>query len=174
MNANVNYEELQQELDPKEMQADLLGFLSGQQVTVHTSQEPDFDYMEDEDVAFVVHAPRGTEDLLVELCGEFSVFFGTWHGSYKATEAEYARMKQDITALLAGQAVVLTLYAGGRWLGRVFCPAKPGADADAGALLARPEVLPGMADRLRQQGGRLELVGWDPADCRKLDVPAEQ
>ena len=174
MNANVNYEELQQELDPKEMQGDLLMLLSGRQVTVHTNEEADFDYMEDEDVAFTVKNPNSSEDLLIELCGEFSVFFGTWHGTYKASEAEYARMKQDVSAILGGQAAVLTLYAGGKWLGSVLCHEKPAADADAAALLARPEVLPGMADKVRQLGGRMQLVCWDPAENRSVSVLAGQ
>ena len=48
--------------------------LSRQQVTVHTWDDPDFDYMEEQDLALVVQSPSGTEDLLIELCGEFSVF----------------------------------------------------------------------------------------------------
>ena len=36
--------------------------------------DPDFDYMEEQDLALVVQSPSGTEDLLIELCGEFSVF----------------------------------------------------------------------------------------------------
>lgn len=41
----------QGDFDPVEKQVDLLVLLGGQQVTVHTCEEPDFDYMEDEDVA---------------------------------------------------------------------------------------------------------------------------
>ena len=51
MNANINYDEIP---DTSAVQEDLLTALSGQHVTVHTSEEPDFDYMENEDVAFVV------------------------------------------------------------------------------------------------------------------------
>ena len=65
----------QGDFDPTEKQGELLMLLSGQQVTVHTSAEDDFDYMENEDVAFVVKNPHSEEDLLIELCGEFSVFF---------------------------------------------------------------------------------------------------
>ena len=76
----------QGDFDPTEKQGELLMLLSGQQVTVHTSAEDDFDYMENEDVAFVVKNPHSEEDLLIELCGEFSVFFEKWHGEYPATE----------------------------------------------------------------------------------------
>ena len=72
---NANWNRPVEELDPTEKQGDLLMALSGQRVTVHTSEKPDFDYMENEDVAFVVQNPQGSEDLLIELCGEFSVFF---------------------------------------------------------------------------------------------------
>lgn len=172
MNATVNYEG-PQELDPREMQGDLLMLLSGRQVTVHTSEEPDFDYMEAEDTAFVVENPNGGENLLVELCAEFSMFFETWHGSYKATESGYEKMKEDITTILSGKAAALTLHAGGRWLGSVLCTEQPAADADAATVLARPEVLPGMADKVRQLGGRIELVRWDPARNRSWVVPAQ-
>ena len=77
----------QGDFDPTEKQGELLMLLSGQQVTVHTSAEDDFDYMENEDVAFVVKNPHSEEDLLIELCGEFSVFFEKWHGEYPATDA---------------------------------------------------------------------------------------
>ena len=48
----------QGDFDPTEKQGELLMLLSGQQVTVHTSAEDDFDYMENEDVAFVVKNPH--------------------------------------------------------------------------------------------------------------------
>ena len=134
MNANINYDEIP---DTSAVQEDLLTALSGQHVTVHTSEEPDFDYMENEDVAFVVKNPHNDEDLLIELGGEFSLFFGLWHGQYKAEEQDYDRMKQDIAALLAGNAGVLSLYAEDRWLGSALCPEKVSADADAEKLLER-------------------------------------
>ena len=59
MNANINYNEIP---DTSAVQEDLLAALSGQHVTVHTSEEPDFDYMENEDVAFVVKNPHNDED----------------------------------------------------------------------------------------------------------------
>ena len=170
MNANINYDEIP---DTSAVQEDLLAALSSQHVTVHTSEEPDFDYMEAEDTAFVVENPNGGENLLVELCAEFSMFFETWHGSYKATESGYEKMKEDITAILRGKAAALTLHAGGRWLGSVLCTEQPAADTDAATVLARPEVLPGMADKVQQLGGRIELVRWDPADNRTWEVPAQ-
>ena len=107
MNANINYDEIP---DTSAVQEDLLAALSSQHVTVHTNEEPDFDYMENEDVAFVVKNPHNEENLLIELGGEFSVFFGLWHGQYKAVEYDYDRMKKDIAAILAGNAGVLSLY----------------------------------------------------------------
>ena len=50
--------------------------------------------MEEQDLALVVQSPSGTEDLLIELCGEFSVFFEKWHGEYAATGVD----STDITA----------------------------------------------------------------------------
>lgn len=100
----------QGDFDPTEKQGELLMLLSGQQVTVHTSAEDDFDYMENEDVAFVVKNPHSEEDLLIELCGEFSVFFEKWHGEYPATEEGYAQMTRDVQAVLAGSAGALSLY----------------------------------------------------------------
>ena len=45
MNANINYDEIP---DTSAVQEDLLAALSSQHVTVHTNEEPDFDYMENE------------------------------------------------------------------------------------------------------------------------------
>lgn len=116
----------QGDFDPTEKQGELLMLLSGQQVTVHTSAEDDFDYMENEDVAFVVKNPHSEEDLLIELCGEFSVFFEKWHGEYPATEEGYAQMTQDVQAVLAGH-------------GPLHGKARPGCrrSRSAGALLER-------------------------------------
>ena len=47
MNANINYDEIP---DTSAVQEDLLAALSSQHVTVHTNEEPDFDYMENGDV----------------------------------------------------------------------------------------------------------------------------
>ena len=114
---------------PSAVQEDLLAALSSQHVTVHTNEEPDFDYMENGDVAFVVKNPHNDENLLIELGGEFSVFFGLWHGQYKAVEYDYDRMKKDVAAILAGNAGALSLYADGRWQGSTLCPEKVSADA---------------------------------------------
>ena len=114
----------QGDFDPTEKQGELLMLLSGQQVTVHTSAEDDFDYMENEDVAFVVKNPHSEEDLLIELCGEFSVFFEKWHGEYPATEEGYAQMTRDVQAVLAGSAGALSLYTEDGWQG---CPSSCGS-----------------------------------------------
>lgn len=127
----------QGDFDPTEKQGELLMLLSGQQVTVHTSAEDDFDYMENEDVAFVVKNPHSEEDLLIELCGEFSVFFEKWHGEYPATEEGYAQMTRDVQAVLAGSAGALSLYTEDGWQGTALCTEKPGPDADAAGLLER-------------------------------------
>ena len=82
---NTDWNSPQGDFDTAEKQGELLMLLSRQQVTVHTWDDPDFDYMEEQDLALVVQSPSGTEDLLIELCGEFSVFFEKWHGEYAAT-----------------------------------------------------------------------------------------
>ena len=169
---NTDWSGPQGDFEPTEKQGDLLMMLSSQQVTVHTSEEPDFDYMENEDVAFVVKNPQGAEDLLVELCGEFSVFFEKWHGEYPATEDGYARMKQDVQAILAGNAGALSLYTEDGWQGTALCTEKPGADADAAKLLERCWKA-GKPGKALQKGGRAELVYWDPAENRAFVLPAE-
>ena len=69
---NTDWNSPQGDFDTAEKQGELLMLLSRQQVTVHTWDDPDFDYMEEQDLALVVQSPSGTEDLLIELCGEFS------------------------------------------------------------------------------------------------------
>ena len=162
----------QGDFETTEKQGELLMMLSDQQVTVHTSEEPDFDYMENEDVAFVVKNPHNDEDLLLELCGEFSVFFEKWHGEYKATEDGYAQMRQDVQDILAGKAGALSLYTEDGWQGTTLCPEKPAADADAAKLLERCWTAE-KPEHALQKGGRLELVYWDPAGNRSFVLPAE-
>ena len=88
---NTDWNSPQGDFDTAEKQGELLMLLSRQQVTVHTWDDPDFDYMEEQDLALVVQSPSGTEDLLIELCGEFSVFFEKWHGEYAATAEGYTQ-----------------------------------------------------------------------------------
>lgn len=171
---NTDWNSPQGEFETTEKQADLLTALSGQHVTVHTCEEADFDYMEEEDVAFVVKNPHSEEDLLVELGGGFSLFFGLWHGQYNATEEDYDRMKQDLFALLAGSAGVLSLYAEGHWQGSMFCAEKVPADADAAALLDRWQDKPEAKQTLLAQGGRAELLYWDPAENQCFAIPAKE
>lgn len=170
---NANWNSQTEELETTEKQGDLLMALSGQHVTVHTSEEADFDYMENEDIAFVVKNPHGEEDLLIELCAEFSVFFEKWHGEYKATEAGYAQMKQDVAAILAGQAGALSLYVEDKWQGTALCTEKPGPDADPKALLERCWDAQKAKDKLLALGGRVELVYWDPAENRSYPLAAD-
>ena len=168
---NTDWNSPQGDFEPTEKQGDLLMLLSNQQVTVHTSEEPDFDYMENEDVAFVVKNPHGEEDLLIELCGEFSVFFEKWHGEYNATEDGYAQMKQDVQTILAGNAGALSLYTEDGWQGTTLCPEKPDADTDAAKLLERCWNAEKPKNAV-SNGGRVELVFWDPAENRNFALPA--
>ena len=112
---NTDWNSPQGDFDTAEKQGELLMLLSRQQVTVHTWDDPDFDYMEEQDLALVVQSPTGTEDLLIELCGEFSVFFEKWHGEYAATAEGYAQLQQDIIAILDGKAGALSLYTENGW-----------------------------------------------------------
>lgn len=131
---NTDWNSPQGDFDTAEKQGELLMLLSRQQVTVHTWDDPDFDYMEEQDLALVVQSPSGTEDLLIELCGEFSVFFEKWHGEYAATAEGYTQLQQDITAILDGKAGALSLYTENGWQGTVLCTELPGAeDARCGA-----------------------------------------
>ena len=135
---NTDWNSPQGDFDTAEKQGELLMLLSRQQVTVHTWDDPDFDYMEEQDLALVVQSPSGTEDLLIELCGEFSVFFEKWHGEYAATAEGYTQLQQDITAILDGKAGALSLYTENGWQGTVLCTELPGAeDAGAAAVLKR-------------------------------------
>ena len=170
---NTDWNGPQGDFETTEKQGELLMLLSRQQVTVHTWDDPDFDYMEEQDLALVVHSPSGTENLLIELCGEFSVFFEKWHGTYKATAAGYAQLQQDVTAILEGRAAALSLYTENGWQGTTLCPEKPGADADAAALLERCWKADKPTAALHR-GGRLELVYWDPAENRQLVLPAKE
>lgn len=122
---NTDWNSPQGDFDTAEKQGELLMLLSRQQVTVHTWDDPDFDYMEEQDLALVVQSPSGTEDLLIELCGEFSVFFEKWHGEYAATAEGYAQLQQDITAILDGKAGALSLYTENGWQGTVLCTELP-------------------------------------------------
>jgi len=122
---NTDWNSPQGDFDTAEKQGELLMLLSRQQVTVHTWDDPDFDYMEEQDLALVVQSPSGTEDLLIELCGEFSVFFEKWHGEYAATAEGYAQLQQDITAILDGKAGALSLYAENGWQGTVLRMTEP-------------------------------------------------
>ena len=140
----------QGDFDPTEKQGELLMLLSGQHVTVHTNEEADFDYMENEDVAFVVKNPHNEPE-----------------------ESDYEHMKRDIAAILAGNAGVLSLYAEDRWLGSTLCPEKVAADADVGALLERCWEKQEPKDKLLAQGGRVELLYWDPAQNRSFVIPAK-
>ena len=168
MNANINYDEIP---DTSAVQEDLLAALSSQHVTVHTNEEPDFDYMENEDVAFVVKNPHNEENLLIELGGEFSVFFGLWHGQYKAVEYDYDRMKKDIAAILAGNAGVLSLYAEDHWLGSALCPEKVAADADVAKLLEAQQDAPAQYSVITQlalltgaRRGEICALRWSDID----------
>lgn len=170
MNANIHYDEIP---DTSAVQEDLLAALSSQHVTVHTSEEPDFDYMEAGDVAFVVKNPHNEEDLLIELGPEFSVFFGLWHGQYQPVEYDYDRMKKDIAAILAGSACVLSLYAQGKWQGSALCTEPVAADADPVQLLKRCWKAEKPLENLLREGGQLQLLYWAPAQNRSLALPAQ-
>lgn len=170
---NTDWNSPQGDFDTAEKQGELLMLLSRQQVTVHTWDDPDFDYMEEQDLALVVQSPTGTEDLLIELCGEFSVFFEKWHGEYAATAEDYAQLQQDITAILDGKAGALSLYTENGWQGTVLCTKLPGAEDAAAAAVLKRCWQAAKPDAALPADSRLELVCWDPAQNRKVQLPAE-
>ena len=171
---NTDWNSPQGDFDTAEKQGELLMLLSRQQVTVHTWDDPDFDYMEEQDLALVVQSPSGTEDLLIELCGEFSVFFEKWHGEYAATAEGYTQLQQDITAILDGKAGALSLYTENGWQGTVLCTELPGAEDAAAAAALKRCWQAAKPDAALPAGSRLELVCWDPAQNRKYQLPAEE
>lgn len=169
---NTDWNSPQGDFDTAEKQGELLMLLSRQQVTVHTWDDPDFDYMEEQDLALVVQSPSGTEDLLIELCGEFSVFFEKWHGEYAAT-------RRGLHAAAAGHHRHSGRQGGrtepvhGKRAGRARCcapncPAQrmPLRRSSAAGRAAKP-------DAALPAGSRLELVCWDPAQNRKVQLPEE-
>ena len=152
---NTDWNSPQGDFDTAEKQGELLMLLSRQQVTVHTWDDPDFDYMEEQDLALVVQSPWA-----------FYV-----DGEYAATAEGYTQLQQDITAILDGKAGALSLYTENGWQGTVLCTELPGAEDAAAALkrcwqAAKP-------DAALPAGSRLELVCWDPAQNRKVQLPAE-
>ena len=169
---NTDWNSPQGDFDTAEKQGELLMLLSRQQVTVHTWDDPDFDYMEEQDLALVVQSPSGTEDLLIELCGEFSVFFEKWHGEYAATAEGYTQLQQDITAILDGKAGALSLYTEKRLAGHGAVHRTARRREDAAAALKRCWQA-AKPDAALPAGSRLELVCWDPAQNRKVQLPEE-
>ena len=74
-------------------------------------------------------------------------------------------------AILDGKAGALSLYTENGWQGTVLCTELPGAEDAAAALkrcwqAAKP-------DAALPAGSRLELVCWDPAQNRKVQLPEE-
>ena len=69
---NTDWNSPQGDFDTAEKQGELLMLLSRQQVTVHTWDDPDFDYMEEQDLALV--ALIGNE--LSRACGVGKEVFG--------------------------------------------------------------------------------------------------
>ena len=108
----------------------------------------------------------------MRLGGDFWLFFEKGPGEYPPTAEGYPRVKQDITAILDGKAGALSLYAENGWQGTVLCTELPGAEDAAAALkrcwqAAKP-------DTALPAGSRLELACWDPAQNRKVQLPAEE
>lgn len=90
------------------------------------------------------------------------------------TAEGYAQLQQDITAILDGKAGALSLYTENGWQGTVLCTELPAqrtpeplrCSSAAGRRQSRTPPCPA--------GSRLELVCWDPAQNRKVQLPAEE
>ena len=73
----------------------------------------------------------------------------------------------------AGNAGALSLYADGKWQGSALCPEKVSADADMEKLLERCWQKQEPKEKLLAQGGRVELLYWDPAENKSFMIPAK-
>ena len=59
---NTDWNSPQGDFDTAEKQGELLMLLSRQQVTVHTWDDPDFDYMEEQDLACLLYTSDAADD----------------------------------------------------------------------------------------------------------------
>ena len=161
------------EINPMDKQDDLLDMLKNYQVELHTTEDKDYDYL-DEDTLCIVVQNRQTEDnieIYLENQGEFTFCFGGCHCHYSPYEDEYEEMKKEIQSILNGTTFAASMYYGNesKWIGSTFLnfeavnePIKKNFDF----VLKHKEF----KERLYGNGGLVKYVFWNSDNNKKITI----
>lgn len=155
---------------PYKKKDEICGLFSGYKIIEHTNAEPDYTYLEDDDVILEIVNPYRDENLFIELAAEFTLFFGDWHCHYFADEEDYCEMKKDALALVNGEYGVLGLYAEGKWLGNTLLKEKVSDSTEPWTLIDKMNFPEEFLQKIRTKGASIPVDYWRTKGRYKFDV----
>ena len=140
-------------------------------LTLHTSGEEGYDWLDPGDWAITLANPFGGDELEITGTDEFTLYFNDWHAHYFLYEQEFQVLVADAEGILDGTKCALVLEIGGKWmLSRLEdVPPKP-AQLTREALLEGCHLSAGEKERLQKEPGTLSLRFWDPARNRTISL----
>lgn len=161
-------------LMPENVYDDVLELLRGFEVIEHSPQEEDWCHLCDSDFGLEVKNPHpGGVPLLIDLAGNFSVFFGEWHAHYDACLDDYEDwFRPAVKNLLTNARCTLWLAdANGEWMESILSESALRRDCSLDAALRECDIHEEMHERLDKLGGLIKVSYFDPSLSFEIPIP---
>lgn len=151
------------EINPTDKAEEIKTLLMGLNSEVKTSTDEGYTWLQDHSICVIAHNPTHEKMLEIELeeQGKFSLFFGGHHCHYCADAEEYARLSDDIQAILENRLCAATIcYGDKQWLGSrlvneesIYAPYQKNFEF----VLKHQEF----SDKIKECGGVISYLFWD-------------
>lgn len=145
----------------------------GYEIIEHTNTETDYEHLEDTEVVLEIVNPYRDENLFIELAGELTLYFSSWHSHYYSYEYEYSEIKKDALAIINGEYGALSFFVEDKWLGGTLFKEEISHFTKPDDLIARMNFPEDHLQKAREKGIVILVDYWKFNDYYEFDVPKE-
>ncbi len=158
---------------PIDRKIEIKSWFSGLEILEHTSDEKDYDHLDENAVELEILNPVGKENLYIEISGEFTLFFADWHRHYPAYEWDYGKLREDALALIHGKYGAKSIWVDGRWMASSLQKEDLSQYADPRQMVESLQLSKEYMLKIQDKGATIYFEYWKPNDCREYELPSE-
>lgn len=164
------YDEIEYPFKKKD---DIKSFFDKYEIIEHTNSESNYEYLEENDVVLEIVNPYRDENLFIEIAGEFTLYFSSWHSHYFTYEYDYKEMKNDALAIINGEYAALCFFIDDEWFGATLLKEEISHLVSPRDLIAKMNFSEEHLQKIRDKGVVILADYWKPNDCYEFDVSIE-
>lgn len=161
-------------LFPEDVKDDLIESLRGCEIAEHSSNEEEWQDVGDNGFGIEIKNPHpGGEAILLDIGGEFSIFFGEWHAHGASCLDDYEEwFKPTIKKLLENKECALCLVDGnGRWLLSTLSDEPLSRDCAPEKIMSILDLSENFRQDVERLGGTVTVQYFDPRLSFEIRIP---